>query len=157
MNHNNTIIVERNIKVSVSVIQLQYLVMVSTKINSCFSILILILLTGACSGQLSTNFYSSTCPNLLSIIKTAVTSAVSSEARMGASLLRLHFHDCFVNASSIFMQQLIICSQITLANELSHACNIFTYLKPHACRDAMHRFYWMIPLTLRERRRPLRI
>nr|QID59360.1 ascorbate peroxidase [Camellia sinensis] len=30
-------------------------------------------------------------------IKTAVNSAVSSEARMGASLLRLHFHDCFVN------------------------------------------------------------
>lgn len=71
--------------------------MVATKINSYFSILILLLLTGACSGQLSANFYSSTCPNLLSIIRTAVTSAVSREARMGASLLRLHFHDCFVN------------------------------------------------------------
>ncbi|KAK8556501.1 hypothetical protein V6N12_002900 [Hibiscus sabdariffa] len=29
--------------------------------------------------------------------KTAVNTAVSNEARMGASLLRLHFHDCFVN------------------------------------------------------------
>ncbi|KAK4731282.1 hypothetical protein R3W88_024270 [Solanum pinnatisectum] len=47
--------------------------------------------------SLSANFYSSSCPNVLSIIKTAVNSAVSSEARMGASLLRLHFHDCFVN------------------------------------------------------------
>ncbi|XP_073151687.1 cationic peroxidase 1-like [Henckelia pumila] len=71
--------------------------MVATRITSHFSILILLLLIGACSGQLSANFYSSSCPNLLSIIKTAVTSAVSSEARMGASLLRLHFHDCFVN------------------------------------------------------------
>ncbi|XP_049372538.1 cationic peroxidase 1-like [Solanum verrucosum] len=47
--------------------------------------------------SLSANFYSSSCPNVLSVIKTAVNSAVSSEARMGASLLRLHFHDCFVN------------------------------------------------------------
>ncbi|XP_019186195.1 PREDICTED: cationic peroxidase 1-like [Ipomoea nil] len=49
------------------------------------------------SAQLSANFYSTSCPNALSIIKSAVTSAVKSEARMGASLLRLHFHDCFVN------------------------------------------------------------
>lgn len=49
------------------------------------------------SAQLSSTFYSTSCPNALSIIKTAVTSAVNSEARMGASLLRLHFHDCFAN------------------------------------------------------------
>ncbi|XP_055812743.1 cationic peroxidase 1-like [Solanum dulcamara] len=55
-------------------------------------------LLGPSSAQsLSANFYSSSCPNVLSVIKTAVDSAVSSEARMGASLLRLHFHDCFVN------------------------------------------------------------
>ncbi|XP_059305271.1 cationic peroxidase 1-like [Lycium ferocissimum] len=47
--------------------------------------------------SLSANFYSSSCPNVLSVIKTAVNSAVNKEARMGASLLRLHFHDCFVN------------------------------------------------------------
>ncbi|GFY82466.1 peroxidase superfamily protein [Actinidia rufa] len=51
------------------------------------------------SAQLSPTFYSSTCPKALSTIKAAVDSAVSKEARMGASLLRLHFHDCFVNAS----------------------------------------------------------
>ncbi|XP_076882780.1 cationic peroxidase 1-like [Bidens hawaiensis] len=49
------------------------------------------------SGQLSANFYGSSCPNFSSIISSAVNSAVSNEARMGASLLRLHFHDCFVN------------------------------------------------------------
>lgn len=55
-------------------------------------------LLGMSTAQsLSANFYSSTCPNVLSVIKTAVNSAVSNEARMGASLLRLHFHDCFVN------------------------------------------------------------
>lgn len=52
------------------------------------------------SAQLSANFYSTSCPNALSTIRTAVNSAVSSDPRMGASLLRLHFHDCFVNVSS---------------------------------------------------------
>ncbi|KAJ8551047.1 hypothetical protein K7X08_000417 [Anisodus acutangulus] len=65
------------------------------------SLLLLIIfpfLHGMSSAQsLSANFYSSSCPNVLSVIKTAVNSAVNKEARMGASLLRLHFHDCFVN------------------------------------------------------------
>ncbi|KAI3666903.1 hypothetical protein L6452_41943 [Arctium lappa] len=57
------------------------------------------ILFGTSSGQLSANFYARSCPRFRSIITRAVNSAVSSEARMGASLLRLHFHDCFVNAS----------------------------------------------------------
>ncbi|KAM4121540.1 hypothetical protein ACB094_01G013400 [Castanea mollissima] len=52
---------------------------------------------GIASAQLSSNFYSSSCPTALSIIQGAVNTAVSKENRMGASLLRLHFHDCFVN------------------------------------------------------------
>ncbi|KAK6789943.1 hypothetical protein RDI58_013743 [Solanum bulbocastanum] len=54
-------------------------------------------LIGMSSAQLTSNFYNSTCPNVLSIIKTTVNSAIAKESRMGASLLRLHFHDCFVN------------------------------------------------------------
>nr|GLL36811.1 cationic peroxidase 1-like [Ipomoea trifida] len=61
------------------------------------SCLLFSLLSGMSSAQLSATFYSKSCPNALSIIKSAVKSAVQSEARMGASLLRLHFHDCFVN------------------------------------------------------------
>ncbi|XP_074556250.1 cationic peroxidase 1-like [Curcuma longa] len=49
------------------------------------------------AAQLSSTFYDSSCPGVLSTIQTAVQSAVNQEARMGASLLRLHFHDCFVN------------------------------------------------------------
>ncbi|XP_021723168.1 uncharacterized protein LOC110690628 [Chenopodium quinoa] len=55
------------------------------------------LLIGVASAQLSPNFYSSSCPNALSTIQSAVQSAINNETRMGASLLRLHFHDCFVN------------------------------------------------------------
>ncbi|XP_024191550.1 cationic peroxidase 1 [Rosa chinensis] len=65
--------------------------------NFIVSLSFLLLLVGIASAQLSSTFYSSSCPNALSTIKSAVDSAVSSEARMGASLLRLHFHDCFVN------------------------------------------------------------
>ncbi|GLJ14629.1 hypothetical protein SUGI_0236680 [Cryptomeria japonica] len=53
-----------------------------------------------CSGvyaQLTPNFYNKTCPQALPIVKAAITQALAQEARMGASLLRLHFHDCFVN------------------------------------------------------------
>ncbi|GLT88550.1 hypothetical protein SLE2022_065700 [Rubroshorea leprosula] len=48
-------------------------------------------------GNLSPTYYSSTCPKALSIVQAGVEAAIEKEARMGASLLRLHFHDCFVN------------------------------------------------------------
>ncbi|KAK9699962.1 hypothetical protein RND81_08G207200 [Saponaria officinalis] len=48
-------------------------------------------------GNLSTNFYSKTCPQALSIVKEGVAEAIKNETRVGASLLRVHFHDCFVN------------------------------------------------------------
>jgi peroxidase len=53
-------------------------------------------LASGASAQLSSTFYDTSCPNALSTIRTAVNAAVAQEARMGASLLRLHFHDCFV-------------------------------------------------------------
>ncbi|KAB1227937.1 Peroxidase N [Morella rubra] len=48
-------------------------------------------------SQLTSDFYKTTCPNLLSIVRKEVQSAIKTEMRMAASLLRLHFHDCFVN------------------------------------------------------------
>ncbi|XP_010066472.1 peroxidase 70-like [Eucalyptus grandis] len=46
---------------------------------------------------LSPDFYDYVCPQALPTIKRVVEAAVQQERRMGASLLRLHFHDCFVN------------------------------------------------------------
>lgn len=48
-------------------------------------------------GDLSPSFYDKTCPQALSIVKSTVIQAISKKPRIGASLLRLHFHDCFVN------------------------------------------------------------
>ncbi|PIN01262.1 Peroxidase [Handroanthus impetiginosus] len=57
----------------------------------------LFLFLSSSSAQLSTDFYSKSCPNLFNTVKSVVRSAIQKEARMGASLLRLFFHDCFVN------------------------------------------------------------
>ncbi|KAF3779562.1 Peroxidase 2 [Nymphaea thermarum] len=57
----------------------------------------LVLAAGVNCQQLSPFFYFRTCPQALPAIRAAVFAAVAQEPRMGASLLRLHFHDCFVN------------------------------------------------------------
>ncbi|GER29782.1 peroxidase [Striga asiatica] len=47
-------------------------------------------------AQLSETFYARTCPNALGTIRATIQQAVKRESRMAASLIRLHFHDCFV-------------------------------------------------------------
>ncbi|KAK2444836.1 peroxidase P7 [Trifolium repens] len=58
---------------------------------------LILLIVGSANAQLSTNFYSKSCPKLSSTVKSTLQSAISKETRMGASILRLFFHDCFVN------------------------------------------------------------
>lgn len=62
-----------------------------------FAIFVLFLIMGSSSAQLSTDYYSKSCPNVFDTVKSQVHSAIVRETRMGASLLRLFFHDCFVN------------------------------------------------------------
>ncbi|CAI0399656.1 unnamed protein product [Linum tenue] len=57
----------------------------------------LLLSPPAVVAQLTPNFYDKICPLALPTIRRVVSQAVNAEPRMGASLLRLHFHDCFVN------------------------------------------------------------
>ncbi|XP_074295172.1 peroxidase 72-like [Silene latifolia] len=47
-------------------------------------------------GPLYPSFYDHSCPRLQEIVWSVVANAVAKEPRMAASLLRLHFHDCFV-------------------------------------------------------------
>lgn len=62
-----------------------------------FHAIVLAALATTTFSALTTNYYDYTCPNALSTIRSVVKTAVQRENRMGASLLRLHFHDCFVN------------------------------------------------------------
>ncbi|XP_077222696.1 peroxidase superfamily protein [Tasmannia lanceolata] len=55
--------------------------------------------TQAClgGGSSGVNTYQKSCPEAEAIIFSGVERAVADDPRMAASLLRLHFHDCFVN------------------------------------------------------------
>uniref|UniRef100_A0A151UHV1 peroxidase n=1 Tax=Cajanus cajan TaxID=3821 RepID=A0A151UHV1_CAJCA len=66
-------------------------------------IVTLILLATICDAQLSSTFYDGACPNALSTIRSVIRSAVSEERRMAASLIRLHFHDCFVQVRALVL------------------------------------------------------
>lgn len=81
--------------------------------------------TGVRAQQLSSDFYSTTCPNLLQIVRKGVQNAIKTETRMAASLLRLHFHDCFVNVSYLNF----------------HSINLFFFLFVNPLRLYFHLAY----------------
>ncbi|KAL6221696.1 hypothetical protein ACLB2K_005091 [Fragaria x ananassa] len=58
-----------------------------------FVILVMIL---PVKGQLKTGFYSSSCPKAEDIVRSTVESYYNKDPTIAAGLLRLHFHDCFV-------------------------------------------------------------
>ncbi|XP_024987737.1 basic peroxidase-like [Cynara cardunculus var. scolymus] len=63
-------------------------------------------------------FYNTTCPNALKTIRTTIRTAVSRERRMAALLIRLHFHDCFVQGcdASILLNDTTPNERGTLSN-----------------------------------------
>ncbi|XP_017255561.1 peroxidase P7 [Daucus carota subsp. sativus] len=63
----------------------------------CTLVFIVSLISGLASAQLSANFYSSSCPNVQTLVRNGINQAVKNQPRQGASILRLFFHDCFVN------------------------------------------------------------
>uniref|UniRef100_A0A0A9G1L4 Plant heme peroxidase family profile domain-containing protein n=1 Tax=Arundo donax TaxID=35708 RepID=A0A0A9G1L4_ARUDO len=48
-------------------------------------------------AQLSAGFYSASCPTVHSVVRQVMSQAVMNNTRNGAAVLRLFFHDCFVN------------------------------------------------------------
>ncbi|KAL8099489.1 peroxidase N [Apium graveolens] len=74
-------------------------------LNVCSLLLTLSMLCFIARSQLRTDFYSPSCPNVFKIVRREVQRAMMNEMRIAASLLRLQFHDCFVNGcdGSIFL------------------------------------------------------
>ncbi|RRT70396.1 hypothetical protein B296_00027275 [Ensete ventricosum] len=64
--------------------------------KSFFPLLVMLLLACSVQGQLLPNFYNSTCPRLQRIVRSATKQAINKDPRMGAAVLRIFFHDCFV-------------------------------------------------------------
>ena len=68
---------------------------------------------GAAGGPLSTSFYSKRCPSVQGIVRAGMASAVAAERRMGASILRMFFHDCFVNVGARTVLIALRCVRVT--------------------------------------------
>ncbi|TKY72364.1 Peroxidase 15 [Spatholobus suberectus] len=62
----------------------------------CCAMVVLGVLPLSLDAQLDPSFYRKTCPNVHSIVLQVVSSVAQKDPRMLASLVRLHFHDCFV-------------------------------------------------------------
>jgi peroxidase len=52
--------------------------------------------SGAAAAELCVEYYDHTCPNAYKIVQGVLVEAHKSDPRIFASLIRLHFHDCFV-------------------------------------------------------------
>ncbi|KAF2912360.1 hypothetical protein DAI22_10g003700 [Oryza sativa Japonica Group] len=53
--------------------------------------------SGGGGGGLSAGFYDETCPSAQDVVRRVIQDARVADPRIPASLIRLHFHDCFVN------------------------------------------------------------
>ncbi|KAL7223388.1 hypothetical protein ACSBR1_024941 [Camellia fascicularis] len=51
----------------------------------------------AATAQLQPDFYSQTCPKAELIVRNVIDKAMARQVRNAASVMRLQFHDCFVN------------------------------------------------------------
>ena len=63
-------------------------------------LLLAFMIIGRGEGKLVKNFYSSSCPNVESIVQQAVSTKLSQTFTTIPATLRLFFHDCFVEVSS---------------------------------------------------------
>jgi peroxidase len=73
------------------------------------ALLCLLLLPCHAKAKLSTKFYAKSCPNVGTIVRSVMARAVAKEPLMGASVIRLLFHDCFVNVGHTFISFRLRC------------------------------------------------
>jgi len=64
--------------------------------------------TSGGEGALVLGYYQEKCPLLEEIVRHSVERAVYREPRMAASLLRIHFHDCFVMVRRTSLSQSLL-------------------------------------------------
>ena len=70
-------------------------------ISACHQALLLMALAAAAlmstaSGTLQYDFYRSTCPKAEEAVRNATMKIIAGNPTMGAAIVRLFFHDCFV-------------------------------------------------------------
>ena len=78
--------------------------------------------TSSPTSTLTPHYYDASCPSLPFLVRASMTVAVQREARMAASIIRLFFHDCFVQVMlrtttiRLFVLNIILMSSISNNN-----------------------------------------
>ncbi|KAJ3694215.1 hypothetical protein LUZ60_009695 [Juncus effusus] len=62
----------------------------------CLTIALALMASSQVNGQLQKGFYSNSCPTAEDLVKSSVQKAYNTDTTVAPALLRLHFHDCFV-------------------------------------------------------------
>ncbi|XP_027360362.1 peroxidase 11 [Abrus precatorius] len=75
----------------------------------------------ASDPPLTLDYYASTCPTVFDIVKKEMECAVLSDPRNAAMIVRLHFHDCFVQGCD---GSVLLDDTVTLKGEKKAATNI---------------------------------
>ena len=59
------------------------------------------------ANGLSMNYYVFSCPFAEAIVRNTVTSALKSDPTLAAGLVRMHFHDCWIQVIAFFFFSLL--------------------------------------------------
>jgi peroxidase len=65
------------------------------------AVLVAVLCLHGATAQLCEEYYDDTCPDAYDTVKQVLIDAHDSDTRIFASLIRLHFHDCFVQVINL--------------------------------------------------------
>uniref|UniRef100_A0A9I9CYJ5 peroxidase n=2 Tax=Cucumis melo TaxID=3656 RepID=A0A9I9CYJ5_CUCME len=94
--YENIALKHTNIEVRSTSYQLLDIIMGGQKDGILFIILGILMMGLGVNGELRNGFYSFSCPKAESIVRNTVESYMKTDPTIAAGLLRLHFHDCFV-------------------------------------------------------------
>lgn len=170
--HCHTAIVLIELSITLLALEFQLLMECTSNKHSFALFLIwLVFCSPLICSQLSYDFYDATCPGLTPFVQTYLRKAMFFEPRIAASLLRLHFHDCFANVNTLSLVLLVIVLtwswSLSFPNHnelwsiwlirLTPCCLVFfsfSFLSFNLWlhRDVMDPCYLMIQAILRERK-----
>jgi len=88
---------------------------------------------GGISFGLSPQFYQFSCPQANEIVMSVLEKAIAKDMRIAASLLRLHFHDCFVQVNSYCISPKSPLQTITLTINKINLFRVLFHIKVMLC------------------------
>lgn len=113
-----------------------------------FSVVMFLLLSGLtmfrAAEAVSMNYYIMRCPMVELIVRDTVNRALQFDPTLAAGLIRMHFHDCFIQVHFFYLFRdfvLLCCTYYVLSL-------IFCLWN----RDVMLRFYWIQRRGIQQRR-----